>query len=144
MSDDEKRSWRWKRFKQKKKERRTRKFSTTKMTRRNFNNERISLNLIDHQSLLSEILNRVKNIIINWSSEFIIKLIKLTSIKWVEDVYVNVNFIFVTCLINYKCLLSVEKLNRVRNIFKLKLLSTEFIIRLTDIDENNNNDDEKR
>ena len=96
---------------------------------------RTSLSLIDHQNLLSKMLNRVRNITMNWLSEFIIRLTNLTSIERRKDMYIYVGSALVTCLIDYQCLLFVEKLNRVRNIFKLWFLSTEFITKLTNIDE---------
>ena len=76
--------------------------------------------------------------------KFITRLTSLTSIKRKKDIYINVDSAFVTCLINYQCLLSVERSNRVKNIFKLWFLSIEFITKLTDIDEIDEKNEKKR
>ena len=89
-------------------------------------------------------LNRVKNITMNWLSEFIIKLTNLTNIERKKNMYIYVDSAPVIYLINYQCLLFVEKLNRVKNIFKLWLLSIEFITRLTNIDEIDEKNEKKK
>ena len=125
ISCDEKRPRRWKRFKKNSNERNfggendLTKFRQQKWT---FYFFRTSLNLINHQNLLSKVLNRVRNIIMNWLLKFIIRLTSLTSSGRKKDMYINIDSVFVTCLIDYQYLLSVEKLNRVRNILKLWLL----------------------
>ena len=105
---------------------------------------RTSLSLIDHQNLLSKVLNRVRNITMNWLSEFITRLTNLISTERKKGMYIYIDSALMTCLIDYQYLLSVEELNRVRNIFKLWLLSIKFITKLTDIDETDEKNEKKK
>ena len=138
ISCDEKRSRQWKRFEKNLNEKDFRDeddLTKSQQWKWIFYFFRTSLSLINHQNLLLKMLNRVRNITINWLSEFITKLTSFTSIERKKDMYIYVSFAFVTCLIDYQCLLFIKRLNHVRNIFKLWLLSTEFITKLINIDE---------
>ena len=104
VSCDEKRLRRWKRFKKNSSEKDFRgENHLTEFWQREwiFYFFRISLSLIDHQNLLSKMLNRVRNIIMNWLFEFIIRLTSFTSIGKEKDMYIYVDSALVTCLIDY-------------------------------------------
>ena len=147
ISCDEEKLRRWKRFKKNSSKKNFRdEDNLTKFRQREwtFYFSRTSLNLINHQNLLSKMLNRVKNITMNWLFEFITRLTSFINIERKKDMYIYVDSAPVICLIDYQCLLSVEKLNRVKNIFKLWLLSIEFITKLADIDEIDEKNEKKK
>ena len=101
---DEWRFRRWKRFKKDSSQKNFRdEDDLTKFRQREwiFYFFRTLLSLIDHQNLLSKMLNRVKNIIMNWLFEFIIRLTSLINIGRRKSMYIYIDSVFVTCLIDY-------------------------------------------